>query len=62
MTGIKRRIERLEEKTGVKDENPIKAIEVLFVELGGTVTGSMLIDLTKGGPRHEADNQARKGA
>lgn len=53
MTGIKRRIERLEEKTGIRDENLIKAIEVLFVEPDGTVSGSMLIDLTRGGPKDD---------
>ncbi|MEK7679683.1 MAG: hypothetical protein AAB356_05785 [Deltaproteobacteria bacterium] len=47
MKGIERRIERLEEKTSVNKEKGPKAIEVLFVELDGTVSGSMLIDLRR---------------
>ncbi len=41
---LKKRLEKLEEKTGVKEDTP-KAIEVLFVEMDGTVSGSMLIPL-----------------
>lgn len=45
MRSIEKRIEKLEERAGLRDENPVKAIEVLFVEYDGTISGSMLIDL-----------------
>lgn len=45
MTDIKRRISRLEEKTGVGREEGPKQIEVCFVEVDGTVTGTMTIDI-----------------
>lgn len=45
MKSLGRRIERLEERAGIRDENPIKAIKVLFVEMDGTVSDTMIIDL-----------------
>lgn len=45
MTDIKRRIKRLEEKTGVKKENQIKAIEVCFAGADCQVKSSFIVNV-----------------
>lgn len=45
MTGIKRRIEKLEKKTESSREESLKQIKVRFVAMDGMITDTMIIDL-----------------